>query len=562
MLPYDRYLAAVLLLVCCLLGAGCKSSRPVTVASEGKAASNGRLPADDAELRRIAEAHAHYAAGVIEEVGEHPEAALEEYNEAAKRDPENETLVLEVAKRFVQNKKPENAYEILKRASARPKASPAVYARLGFVCSQLGKYDEAIAASRTAVKKAPNALAGYQNLFITYLQTKRTAEAVKVLEDASRQNSVAPEFLMGIAELYLHLGMQNGQSRKDTNEKAIALLNRIENRDKLNPAMGLKLAEDYSNAGDTEKAAQLYQDLLKKIPDLPGLRERVRARLADVYLRGSDRKGATQELEALIADDPTNAQAYFSLALLALDEKQPEKAIEHLNKAILLNPDAAPAYAELARIQIFLKKTSDALATLNKARAKFPDSFLLEYLSGIAFSQQKAFREALQHFTRAEVIAKATHEEWLDKHFCFDIAAAYERQGDHAQAEKYFEKCLQLAPDFTEAMNYLGYMWAEKGVNLKRARELIEKAVNIEPKNPAYLDSLGWVLFKLDEPQNALEYLLKAIELSEEPDATLYDHLGDIYAAVNQRDKAREAWQKSLTVEPSDLVRKKVEGLE
>ena len=66
----------------------------------------------------------------------------------------------------------------------------------------------------------------------------------------------------------------------------------------------------------------------------------------------------------------------------------------------------------------------------------------------------------------------------------------------------------------------------------------------------------------MDEPQNALEYILKAVELSEEPDATLYDHLGDIYAAVNQRDKAREAWQKSLTVEPSDLVRKKVERLE
>jgi len=559
MLPCNRYLAATVLF-CCLLGCGCKSSS--SGAQKSYKVSTYPPPADDAELKRVAEAHAHYVAGVIEEVGEHPEAALEEYSEAARRDPQNEALVLEVAKRFLQSKKPEQAYDLLKRASGRPNASAAVFARLGFVCAQLGKYNEAIAASRTAVKKAPGSLPGYQNLFVTYLQNKHPQEAVKVLEEASRQTNNSPEFLMGIAELYIHLGLQNAQPRKEANAKAVALLNRIDKRENLNPAIGLKLAEDYSNAGDTEQAAQLYQDLLKKIPDLPGLRERVRTRLADVYLRGSDHKGATQELEALIADDPTNAQAYFSLALLALEEKQPEKAIEHLNKAILLNPEAAPAYAELARIQIFLKKTSDALATLDKARAKFPETFLLEYLSGIAFSQQKAYPEALQHYTRAEVIAQATQKQWLDQHFYFDLASAYERQGDYAQAEKYFEKCIELAPDFAEALNYLGYMWAEKGLHLTRARQMIEKAVKLEPKNPAYLDSLAWVLFKLDEAQIALEYILKAVELSEEPDATLYDHLGDIYAAVKQRDKAREAWQKSLTVEPSDLVRKKVEGLE
>jgi tetratricopeptide (TPR) repeat protein len=558
MLPCNTYLAAAVVL-CGLLCCSCKTSSSTKVRSSIDSDSTSAAPADDAELRKRAEAHAHYAAGVIEEVLDRPEAALEEYNEAALRDPE-ESLALEVARRFLQNKKPEKAHELLKRASERPNASAAVFARLGFVCGQLGKYDDAISASRIALKKNPRILAPYQNLFLTYLQTKHPEQAAKVLEEASRQTNHDPEFLIGIAELYIHLGLQNGDARKEANTKALALLNQIDKDEKLNPALQLKLAEAYTAAGDAPKAAQLYQELLKKMPDLPGLKERVRARLADAYLRGNDPKGATKELEALIADDPTNAQAYYSLAILALEEKQPEKAIEHLSKAILLNPDAAPVYAELARLQISIKKTSDALATLEKARAKFPEMFQLEYLSGMAFSQQKAYPEALRHYIRAEVIAQATRAEWLDKHFFFDIAAAYERQGDHSQAEKYFEKCLQLAPDFPEALNYLGYMWAEKGVNLVRARELIEKAVKIEPKNGAYLDSLGWVLFKLNEPQNALDYILKAVELTEEPDATLYDHLGDIYAALNQLEKAREAWKKSLSVEPSDTVRKKVDG--
>jgi tetratricopeptide (TPR) repeat protein len=89
---------------------------------------------------------------------------------------------------------------------------------------------------------------------------------------------------------------------------------------------------------------------------------------------------------------------------------------------------------------------------------------------------------------------------------------------------------------------------------------LIEKAVKAEPKNAAYLDSLGWVLFKLHQPKEALAYTLKAVELSEEPDATLYDHLGDIYAGLNEPDKAHEAWTKSLAVEPNEQIRKKVEN--
>src|SRR5262249_41067782 len=148
----------------------------------------------------------------------------------------------------------------------------------------------------------------------------------------------------------------------------------------------------------------------------------------------------------------------------------------------------------------------------------------------------------------------------LNEDFFFQIGAAYERTGDLATAEQYFDKCLRLAPDSAEAQNYLGYMWAEHGIKLEQARELIEKAVKKEPKNGAYLDSLGWVLFKLNQPQKALDYELKAVELTEEPDATVFDHLGDIYSALSQHEKAREAWTKALSLEPTDALRKKLEG--
>ena len=109
-------------------------------------------------------------------------------------------------------------------------------------------------------------------------------------------------------------------------------------------------------------------------------------------------------------------------------------------------------------------------------------------------------------------------------------------------------------------MNYLGYMWVDRGLKLSEAKQLIEKALEIEPENAAFLDSLGWAFYKLNKPQEALSWLLKAVEHSEEADATLYDHLGDIYAALNQVDRAREAWRKSLSVEPNDKIKEKIES--
>jgi tetratricopeptide (TPR) repeat protein len=225
-----------------------------------------------------------------------------------------------------------------------------------------------------------------------------------------------------------------------------------------------------------------------------------------------------------------------------------------------MSPDFESGYYFLAMAQIDLNKISDALTTLDKARQKFPQTFAMEFYTALAFNRQKAYAEALRHFISAEVIAKATDPKLLDEGFYFQMGATCERKGDFTQAEEYFQTSLKLAPKFAEAQNYLGYMWAEHDLKLDQARELIEKAVKAEPKNAAFLDSLAWVLFKLKQPKAALPYALQAAELSEKPDATLYDHIGDIYAALNELEKAREAWRKSLAVEKNEEISKKLES--
>jgi tetratricopeptide (TPR) repeat protein len=545
-----------------LLPAGCRTA-PADKSTPGRKPAEkvvARPAADDRALRTEAEAHAHYAAGVIHDLNNETDAALEEFQQAARKDPTNDELILEVSGRLLQSKQTEKALELLQSAVKRPDVSGAVYARLGFVYSRLGRNEEARAANRVAVKKAPEALTGYYNLFFNFLQTKELEKALSTLDEAAKQPDADAAFFIGIAELYANYAQQFPSQRETVNAKTLAVLERAENLKPASQDLRLRLADGFYAAGNTDKAAGYYLSVLDQLADLPQARDVVRARLTNIYLRARDRKHAVEQLEAILRDDPSNAQAYYFLGRIAHDEHRWADMAGYLTKTLLFSPNFEQAYYDLATAQIALGKADEALVTLGTARKKFPQNFVAEYLYAMAQGRQKNYAEAVKHFTTAEVIAQATDTNRLTHGFLFEVGAAFERSGDRAQAEIYFERCLKRQPDFADALNYLGYMWAERGEKLDQARDLIEKALKAEPQNAAFLDSMGWVLFKQNQPKEALDYILKAAELTKEPDATLYDHLGDIYAALNEMDKAREAWRKSLAAEKSEAVQKKLEA--
>ncbi len=541
-------------------GCGSASGRKAAPPKGSSSAALKRERADEAASARRAEAHAHYAAGVVREMNNEQPAATEEYYQAAGLDPGDEELILEVSHRLLQLKQPERALALLLRAAAQPGASGQIDARLGFVYAQLGKPDQAVAANRVAIRKSPNSLSGYHNLFLGYLGNKQPQEALKVLDEAARQPKSDGDFLVGLADLYLSYGTQVPAQKDGAKAKTLAVLNRAAQLSPVTPLQRLKLADGFNLLGESDKAAQLYLEVLKQPPDLPMVQERVRANLTAIYLRGSDHKRAIEQLQAILKDDPTNPQAHYFLGRLELEANQPAEAADHLAKTILLSPDFESGYLFLALAQIETEKPSTALTTLDRARQKFAPSFDLEFYTGLAFSREKAYAEAFRHFLEAENIAKRDDPQLLREGFYLEMGSTCERKGDYAQAEEYFQKCLSIAPDFSQAMNYLGYMWAEHGEKLDQARELIEKAVKAEPKNAAYLDSLAWVLYKQKQAQAALPYALKAAELSEKPDATVFEHIGNIYDALKQPEKAREAWRKSVSLEPNEAVSKKLES--
>jgi tetratricopeptide (TPR) repeat protein len=526
------------------------SSRRRDDPSAGKAANP-----ESQEEKRIATA-AHYATALSYDLNDKPDLALQEMLQAAQIDPGNEPIVVNAARRCLRAKKPDQAIELLTKAAAQPGASGEVYAWLGLAYAQAGKTDLAVTANRTAIKKAPQSLAAYQNLAQLYLQTGHAPEALRVLDDAARQPTDDPGFLLDLADLYLRYGRVQTSQVEAIHQRIRQLLDRAADLQPVNPLDILRLADAYFALGEMKKAEPLYQALLEDHPDLPN----VRTKLAEIYLRSGQNEKASQQLEALAQSDPTNPQVYLFIGALDVEEKKYPKAAEQFQRALKLDPDLEQVYYELAGLQLTQEKPADALAVLDKARARFKRSFAMEFYTGLACRDLEQYSRALIAFTSAEAIAKTTDPSRLNSLFYFQVGATQERAGHLDDAEREFRECLKLSPDDPEALNYLGYMWAEHGIKLDEARALIEKAVRQQPNNAAFLDSLAWVLFKLNQPQQALVPMLKAVEHSEKADATLYDHLGEIYSALKQYDHAREAWKKALQVKPDRQIQQKLQA--
>ena len=122
---------------------------------------------------------------------------------------------------------------------------------------------------------------------------------------------------------------------------------------------------------------------------------------------------------------------------------------------------------------------------------------------------------------------------------------SYERLGKFEKAEKDLQEALVFRPDEPYLLNYLGYSWADQGVNLDKSLELIYRAAELRPDDGYIADSLGWVYYKLEDYERAVEYLEKAVELLPY-DSTVNDHLGDAYWRVGRIKEAKFQWERAL----------------
>ena len=175
----------------------------------------------------------------------------------------------------------------------------------------------------------------------------------------------------------------------------------------------------------------------------------------------------------------------------------------------------------------------------------------------------EVYQRAERHSEAIPVLLRAREGLPDSLQVLFWLGAAYERTGQLPQAEGEFRRLLSLDPEFAPALNYLGYMWTEQGQNLQEALELVNRAVELEPDNGAYLDSLGWAYYQLGRYGEARDNLERAAELIPD-DAVIVEHLGDLHQAVGDVDQARHYYLRAVDLDGDNLeqVQRKLQELD
>jgi tetratricopeptide (TPR) repeat protein len=178
------------------------------------------------------------------------------------------------------------------------------------------------------------------------------------------------------------------------------------------------------------------------------------------------------------------------------------------------------------------------------------------------YERGRQYTEAESSVRKAETLAKDPQENEMA---FFLLGAIYEKQKQYDKAEEQFKKVVAMNPKNAPALNYYGYMLADRGIRLDEAQEMIQRALDQDPFNGAYLDSLGWVYYKENKLDEAESNLHKAVQ-REPNDPTIRTHLGDVYAKLGRTEQAAAEWEKALAdwhkSLPSDLESDKVSELE
>lgn len=160
--------------------------------------------------------------------------------------------------------------------------------------------------------------------------------------------------------------------------------------------------------------------------------------------------------------------------------------------------------------------------------------------------------------TYSKALAIAGGDRPADWRFYYVRGIALERDGRWKEAEPDFIKALELNPDQPQVLNYLGYTWVDQGVNLDRALDMIQRAVQAQPTDGYIVDSLGWAFYKLGRVEEAVEVLEQAVQLKPN-DPEINDHLGDAYWQAGRKLEAKFQWNIASSVDEEGAVKKRVE---
>ena len=546
-------------------------SVPAAIKIERQDDSLSLKPAPDLVLRpegeRKAGALAHFVEGMAFEESGQMDKALEAYRKVLNVDPGQSDLASRVAVLLIQQEDFPQAIDVLKDAIKANPNDGEPYRQLAFIYAKyLKKTDQAVDYANRAIALNPTDIDAYQRLCEIELATGQQQKALNALDLAKKVKTNDASFWTRLGKLYAAvLFTPDAQPKPEELKRVNEIFKKAVANAGDDPAILKDVADYYASSQQLKEAIPLYLRVIELQPDDANAREK----LATGFILTDQRGKAVELLEQIIKEHPEKYQPYDLLAQVLDDEARSLQRENRLDEAkarfakvaanyeqsLLINPNHAGTYLRLAELLLGpLKNPERAVKFLAEARRRFPGAPEIVYYLAIAQREAKQTQRAVATFEEALREAQLDqNNEIVNAKFYFNYGVTAEQAGLYEKAADLLRGSIALDPtNAAEAYNYLGYMWADHNMHLDEAKEMIERALQIEPNNGSYLDSLGWVEFRQGKFDQALADLLRAVKNLDREDPIVFEHIGDTYLKLQRVPEALESWQKAFALDPKN----------
>lgn len=476
--------------------------------------------------------------GRLHKIAQNSLEAEKAFKRALEIDPDNEEVLTGLAMTYADLGDTKAAADLLQRATEK-NPSARTLAALAAAYEQLRDFPNAAAALRKALELAPQNGEIKRGLAQNLLFSDKYDEALELFQQITAEEPRDAQAWMRISQIYRQkrqFDKAHEASRKavdaDPNSmevrfNEVSLLEAegksSEAIDQLKSLLSTTSKRNYSTGernnrvillerlGYLQRSAEQYPQAIESFRQIPQLDEDQGARAAvhiiETLRQARDIPKAYEEARSAREKYPKDRSVLSMYAYIAADSGKPAEA-ERAGKDLLAEKKDREGWVSLAQI----------------------------------YERTKNYAEMGKALDEAEKLSTDREEK---ENIYFMRGAMYEKTKNFDGAEAEFRKVLATNPTNSSALNYLGYMLADRNLRLKEAHEMISKAVEQEPNNGAYLDSLGWVLYRMGRLPEAEDYLKRAI-LRTGKDPTVHDHLGDVYFKQGKIKDAVTQWQRSL----------------
>jgi tetratricopeptide (TPR) repeat protein len=508
----------------------------------------------------------HYLAGALYDFQYLYKEALLEYQKALSYDSTSAQILKAIGRNLFRIEQYQRAIQYLNRSLRfNPLDKEALY-YLAEAHYRLKNYDEAILYFEKLYAIEPYNSLAQANLIFLYTRTGQIDKLISLREKLVKIYGYEDDSVYQLLTLYMQVNQLDKASKltqelleNSPEEPANWLIygNLLELKSDTTAAINAYKKALELNPQNTQPLNELYQVYLRQ-RDWNGIVEtfgkvvaedsgnaRARLLLAEGYFYLEDYDRARETLRPLLSGEAYKEQAHLLMSRIAANQNLTDEAKLHLRELTRLEPWNNRAWEFLAVLHFQEQEYEECAAVLQDALSRFPNEAGLLSLYGSALQQLNRIADALNPLQKAYQLKPD------DLNTIVTLGIVYDELKMHSALDSLFEVALVTYPDNALLLNNYSYSLAERGIELGRALKMAKRALELEPENSAYLDTIGWIYYQLTDYEKALQFIRKAVN-SRDSGAEVLEHLGDVYLKLGDIDNARKYWKKSLEQDPAN----------